>query len=47
MNKPQHFDDADALARVISQKTGGRTTLALPLGLGKALGKTSEKHSGQ
>ncbi len=36
MNKPQHFDDANALARAISQKCGGKITLALPLGLGKA-----------
>src|SRR5688572_11565176 len=36
MNKPQHFDDAQALARAISQKYGGKVVLALPLGLGKA-----------
>jgi acyl-CoA hydrolase len=36
MSKPQHFDDANALAKTISEKIGSRITLALPLGLGKA-----------
>ncbi len=36
MTKPQHFDDADALAEAIVTKTGNAITLALPLGLGKA-----------
>ncbi len=38
MSEPQpgRFDDADALARSLIERTGGRIRLALPLGLGKA-----------
>src|SRR5690606_5533922 len=36
MSKVQHFDDAGDLARIIADRAGGRITLALPLGLGKA-----------